>query len=422
MEVCSYQCRFCGESLTVSFIDLGMSPLANSFRPFIKKEESEIFYPLHVYVCTKCFLVQTHTIILDDIFTDYAYFSSYSQTWLSHCKTYVDNVCAEFNISPKKSVVEIASNDGYLLQYFVEKGIPVLGVEPARNIAKVAIEERGIPTICEFWGKKTAQCITNRYGNADLLIANNVLAHVPDINDFISGLKIGLAPDGIITMEFPHLLALIKNNLFDTIYHEHYSYFSLFVLQKIMQVHGLKIFKVAQLNTHGGSLRIYVSHTNNSEYKVDVSVTNIIAMEKQNGLCELSGYSDFSAKIEALKWDTLLFLTKLKKRHKRIAAFGAPAKGNTIINYLGVKNDLIEFTVDETPYKQNTLLPGSHIPVYSIDMLFDKTPDYVIILPWNWKKEIYTKIKSISKWGGKALVLIPKIEFLGESHYKKQHD
>ncbi|ETT65503.1 SAM-dependent methyltransferase [Paenibacillus odorifer] len=402
-------CRFCGEIVTQNFVDLGMSPLSNSF---IKPENlyaAETFLPLHAFVCSHCYLVQLEEFETPDhIFQDYAYFSSFSQSWLMHAQQYVDKMMSEYPINSTCRVVEIASNDGYLLQYFKENNVPVLGVEPARNVAQVAID-KGIATISEFFGKSLALNLTEQGKQADLLLGNNVLAHVPDINDFIAGMKILLKPSGIITMEFPHLLRLIEDVQFDTIYHEHFSYLSLTTVNRLFVVHGLKLFDVEKINTHGGSLRIYVKHSEDSTKQIYQRVQNLLDEEEEAGLNRIETYNDFSDRVKQVKRNLLELLISLKNEGKSIVGYGAPAKGNTLFNYCGIRSDFVDYTVDRSPYKQGLFLPGTHIPIHSPEMIQETKPEYVLILPWNLKEEIMGQLSYIREWDGKFIVPIPEV-------------
>ncbi|NER05412.1 MAG: class I SAM-dependent methyltransferase, partial [Okeania sp. SIO3C4] len=368
-------CRFCSHSLKDTFVNLGKSPISNAFLTSKQLAKAEKFYPLHTYICSECLLVQLEEFESPEkIFNDYAYFSSYSDTWLIHAQTYTEMMLKKFDFDQNSLVIEIASNDGYLLQYFHKKGIPVLGVEPAFNVAKVA-EEKGINTIVEFFGVKTAQEMVLRGQTADLLIGNNVLAHVPNLNDFVAGMKIVLKPKGILTMEFPHLLKLIELNQFDTIYHEHFSYFSFLVVEKIFASHGLKIFDVEEITTHGGSLRIYGRH---EEIEGDVShnVAKLKTQEIAAGLDKIETYTRFSEQVNATKRKLLEFMIEAKNKGKSIVGYGAPAKGNTLLNYCGIRTDFIDYTVDRNPHKQGLFLPGTHIPIKSPDYIRESKPDY----------------------------------------------
>ena len=402
-------CRFCNEVLTNIFVDLGMSPLSNAF---LKKEmiDSEKKYPLCAYVCDNCFLVQIPEFEKpENIFDDYAYFSSYSSTWLQHAENYVNMIIKKFNFNEKNFVVEIASNDGYLLQFFKEKNIPILGIEPAVNVAKVAIEKE-IPTITKFFSVNTANELRIEGKNPDLIIGNNVLAHVPNLNDFVQGLKILLKPNGVITLEFPHLLQLIQLNQFDTIYHEHFSYFSLTSLYQIISSHNLNIFDVEELSTHGGSLRIFVKHSSNILYEKKQSVSKMLQVEEEFGLKKIETYKNFSNKVKKTKDGLRRFLENVKKENKKIACYGAAAKGNTLLNYCDVKSDEIEYVVDKNPHKQGLLLPGTHIPIKTPEEIFQTKPDYVLILAWNLKDEIMLQMEKIKTWGGKFVIPIPEVK------------
>jgi len=396
-----------------TFLDLGMSPLANAY---LKPEQlncMEPFYPLHVYVCKECLLVQLEEFSSpQSIFGDYAYFSSYSDSWLEHARLYVEMVIDRFHLNQRNQVVEIASNDGYLLQYFVKHGIPVLGVEPAANVAEAAIR-KGISTCVKFFGEKTARELRNEGKQADLLIGNNVLAHVPNLNDFVSGLKILLSPQGVITMEFPHLMRLVAENQFDTIYHEHFSYFSFLTVEQLFRKHSLVLFDVEELPTHGGSLRIYARHAEDSSKPVGPRVTDLKAREEAAGFRRLSHYLSFAGQVAETKRKLLSFLIAAKEQNKTIVGYGAPAKGNTLLNYCGVRTDFIEYTVDRSPHKQGQFLPGTHIPIYAPEVIKKTRPDYVLILPWNLKGEIMQQMAFIRDWGGKFLLPIPEVKVCG---------
>ena len=401
-------CRFCNSNL-VSFCDLGLSPLANSFLKKNQLQDEESFFPLHVYICEKCLLVQLEEFESPQkIFTDYAYFSSFSKTWLEHCREYTNQVISRFNLDSGKRIIEIASNDGYLLKYFKEANIPVLGIEPAENVAQAAINS-GVPTENSFFNSKLAEKLKKEDKQADLLICNNVLAHVPNLNDFIKGLKILLKPEGVITVEFPSLLKLIEENQFDTIYHEHFSYFSCLTVEKIFSFHKLNLFDIEELNTHGGSFRIYIQNQENAVYKVGENLSRVKLMEKDKGLDKISYYHGFKKQIEETKLQLHSFLKKKKQLGKSIAAYGAPAKGNTLLNYCKIGTDLIDYTVDLNPRKQNHFLPGSHIPIFHPDKIIETKPDYLLILPWNIKKEIIQQMNFINSWGGKFITPIPKV-------------
>lgn len=402
------KCRFCNKNLSVSFANLGMSPLSNSFIKESELEEKENFYPLHAYVCEECFLVQLAEFESpENIFREYAYFSSYSSSWLEHAKLYVDTITPL--LAPKPFVVEIASNDGYLLQYFKENGIDVLGIEPAKNVADIA-KEKGIETISEFFGTDLADKLIDNYKrSADLIIGNNVLAHVPDINDFVEGMKLLLSSDGVITMEFPHLKKLIECNQFDTIYHEHFSYLSLFTVKNIFEKHGLKIFNVEELSTHGGSLRIYATHSDNINRIISNNVIHALKEEIDFGIDSVEMYIKFNEKIKFCKRELLSKLIDIKNKNLNIVAYGAAAKGNTLLNYCGIGNDFIDYAVDLNPNKQNRYLPGTHIFVDSPERIIETKPDYILILPWNLKNEIEDQLLYTRDWGCKFLIPIPSI-------------
>ena len=365
---------------------------------------------MHVFVCNNCLLVQLEEFESpQSIFTNYAYFSSYSKTWLEHAQEYVNMMISRFGFNEKSQIIEIASNDGYLLQYFKEKKIPILGIEPAVNVGEVA-EKKGIPTIFKFFGTETAKKLVNLDKKADLLLGNNVLAHVPNLNDFVKGLKILLKPNGVITMEFPHLLQLIQQNQFDTIYHEHFSYFSFLVVQKIFSSHQLTVFDVDEIPTHGGSLRIYAKHEENQELKVSENILKLIKKEYEFGLDKIITYSNFQKNIELLKQQICEFFMSIKKEGKTIVGYGAPAKGNTLLNYCEIGNEVINYTVDKNPHKQGLFLPGTHIPIESPEKIKITKPDYILILPWNLKDEIIQQIDFIREWGGKFVTVIPKVK------------
>lgn len=405
-------CRFCGTSLTHTFVDLGMSPLSNAYLKKEQLQDMEPFYPLHVRACDSCFLVQLPVFESpDQIFGDYAYFSSYSDTWLLHAKEYTEMIADRLGLGPNHLVVEIASNDGYLLQNFISRKIPVLGIEPSANVAEVA-EEKGIPTLVRFFGRKLADELVSEGKRPDLIIGNNVLAHVPDLNDFVTGLKILLKPGGVITMEFPHLMRLILDNQFDTIYHEHFSYLSLITVEKVFAAHGLTLFDVEELTTHGGSLRTYIRHTDNVSISVEKRVGELRRRELEFDLARMTLYTDFAEKVKALKRSILEFLIQAKVRGKTVVGYGAPAKGNTLLNYCGIRLDFLEYTVDRSPYKQGLYLPGTHIPIYHPDRIRETRPDYVFILPWNLKEEIMEQMNCIRDWGGRFIVAIPNVEVL----------
>jgi 2-polyprenyl-3-methyl-5-hydroxy-6-metoxy-1,4-benzoquinol methylase len=405
-------CRFCGSPMDATFVDLGMSPLCESYVSEQQRHRMEAFYPLHVYVCGNCFLVQLEEFVsASDIFSDYAYFSSYSDSWVAHARRYTEAMRERFGLGPQSLVMEIASNDGYLLQHFVAAGVPVLGVEPAANVAQVA-REKGVRSEVAFFGAATAGRLADAYGRPDLLVGNNVLAHVPDINDFVAGMKILLKPDGVITMEFPHLLRLMDENQFDTIYHEHFCYLSQFVVERIFAHHGLRLFDVEELPTHGGSLRIYACHADDAGRPSMPSVTALRARELARGLDRLETYGAFSEQVRETKRAILEFLIEAKRQGKRIVGYGAPGKGNTLLNYCGIRTDFIDFTVDRNPLKQGKYTPGTHIPIYAPEAIRAARPDYVLILPWNLKDEIRASLAYIAEWGGKLVVPVPRLEVL----------
>ena len=405
------KCRFCGNLLNHTFVDLGMSPLSNAYLESDAINKAEKFYPLHAYVCENCFLVQLEEFETpDQIFSDYAYFSSYSETWLRHAENYTELMTQRFGLNANSQVIEIASNDGYLLQYFQKQNIPVLGIEPAANVAKVA-EEKGIPSLVKFFGVSTAKELVAQGKQADLLLGNNVLAHVPDLNDFVAGMKIVLKPDGILTMEFPHVLQLILQNQFDTIYHEHFSYFSFLTVEKVFATHGLILFDVEELPTHGGSLRIYGQH-NDGKKPISDRISKLKTQEIEAGLEQRSTYLGFGEQVKATKRHLLNFLIDIKNQGKSVVGYGAPAKGNTLLNYCGIRTDLLDYTVDRSPYKQGLFLPGTHIPIYHPDRIMETQPDYLLILPWNLKDEIIEQMSHIREWGGKFVVPIPEVEVI----------
>jgi SAM-dependent methyltransferase len=369
----------------------------------------EPFYPLHVWVCERCFLVQLEEYVTgEEIFTDYAYFSSFSDSWLAHAKRYVAQMIDQLDLTAKSQVVEIASNDGYLLQYFVQRGIPALGIEPAANVAKVA-EAQGVPTIVKFFGVDTARELADAGQQADLILGNNVLAQVPDLNDFVGGLKILLAPSGVVTIEFPHLLRTIDGNQFDQIYHEHFSYFSLYSAECIFAAHGLPIFDVEELPTHGGSIRIYAHHAEDTTREITDRLIELRAREADAGISTLGYYEDFESRVRETKRKLLEFLIEAKRAGERVVGYGAPGKGNTLLNYCGIRTDFVDFTVDRSPHKHGKFLPGTHIPIFQPERLWEERPDYVLILPWNLKSEIMEQLAGIREWGGKFVVPIPEV-------------
>lgn len=406
-------CRFCNTKLEDIFIDLGHSPASNSFLTKDQLNEPEIFYPLKVYSCKKCFLVQVDEYKKSDtIFNnEYLYFSSYSTSWLAHAKKYTGLMQKRFGLNENSFVIEIASNDGYLLQYFKEKGVPVLGIEPTANTAAAA-KQKGIESVVDFFGVRLAEELKAQGKQADLLLGNNVLAHVPDIVDFVGGMKIILKQDGVITMEFPHLLQLLRNNQFDTIYHEHFSYLSLYSVKQIFESQGLELFDVEELPTHGGSLRIYAKHKEDITHAITASIQNVLDKETQVGLMDINTYKGFQQKAFSIKINLLDFLIEKKKNGKKVAAYGAAAKGNTLLSYCGIKNDLIDFVVDANPHKQDKFLPASHIPVVTEDEVKKTKPDFIIIFPWNLKEEITHQLSYISEWNGKFVTAIPELQII----------
>jgi hypothetical protein len=406
-------CRFCKTELYHVFVDLFNSPASNSFLRKKQLNEPETFYPLKVYTCHNCFLVQVDEYQKSDaIFNEeYVYFSSYSTSWLAHAKKYVDAMTERFGLNEDSLVMEIASNDGYLLQYFVEKNIPVLGIEPTSNTAKVA-EERGITSLVEFFGTELARRLAVEGRKANLLLGNNVLAHVPDIVDFVGGMKLVLNDTGVITMEFPHLLQLVENNQFDTIYHEHFSYLSFHTVKQIFESNRLELFDVEELPTHGGSIRIFAKHKDDRSKVISKSVEEMMHRENSVGLNKLEYYDNFQKRALRVKLDLIDFLIEQKRQGKKVVAYGAAAKGNTLLNYCGIKSDLIDFVVDANPHKQNKYLPASHIPVVSEQHLHNEKPDFVLILPWNLKEEVVSQLDYVRKWGAKFLVPIPNLQVI----------
>lgn len=402
------KCLNCSNALEDTFVDLGTSPLCEEFVKPENINNGQQFYPLHAYVCDECFLVQVGEYVRpEEIYSDYYYFSSYSDSWLAHAKEYVEMMTEKYGINRESFVVEIASNDGYLLQYFQNREIPILGVEPSDNVARVSIE-KGIPTEQLFFGKNTAEELQKKYKSADLILGNNILAHVPEINEFIEGLDILLGKKGIMTFEFPHLLQLIENNQFDTIYHEHFFYFSLITVASIFEKHGMKIFDVQQLSTHGGSVRIFVTRQSNPDFQIRDSVKRMVSLEEEKGFLDIDFYRGFDERVRKTKADILELLIGLKKQNKTIVGYGAPGKGNTLLNYCGIRRDFIDYTVDRNPNKQGYYLPGSLIPIFHPDKIRETEPDYVFILPWNLKDEIMQQINYVRDWGGKFIVPIPE--------------
>jgi SAM-dependent methyltransferase len=403
-------CLFCAEPLRRTVVDLGMSPLCESYLTADQLNRVEPFYPLHVWVCERCFLVQVEEYVRPEgIFTEYAYFSSYSDSWLAHMKAYSDMIVERLRLGSHSKVIELGSNDGYLLQYFVAKGIPVLGVEPARNVAQTAIA-RGVPTVSKLFGRQTARELVAEGGQADLVCGANVLAQVPDVNDFVGGIKLLLKPGGVVTVEFPHLMRLMAENQFDTIYHEHFSYFSFLSAERIFAAHGLTLFDVEELPTHGGSLRIYARHADDTAKSVAERATKLRAREVSAGLDRLETYDSFTAQVHETKRRLLEFLIGARRKGKRISGYGAPGKGNTLLNYCGVRTDFLDYTVDRNPYKHGRFLPGTHIPIFPPEKIKETRPDYVLILPWNLKDEIMDQLSYIRNWGGEFIVPIPDVK------------
>jgi 2-polyprenyl-3-methyl-5-hydroxy-6-metoxy-1,4-benzoquinol methylase len=405
-------CMCCSTPLKHTFVDLGMSPLCESYLKAEQLNQMEPFYPLHVYVCEKCFLVQLEEFVSPEhIFTEYAYFSSFADSWIEHMRRYADAITDRLGLSKKSFVVEVASNDGYLLQHFVKKGIPVLGIEPAANVAKVAVE-KGVPTLVKFFGEQTARELAKEGKLADLICGANVLAQVPNPNDFVRGLKTLLKPQGVVTIEFPHLMKLMAENQFDTIYHEHFTYLSFLTAETLFAAQGLTLFDVEELPTHGGSLRIYARHTEDTSKPMTERAQALRKREVDAGLLKLETYAGFSEQVKETKRKLLDFLIEAKRAGKKVVGYGAPGKGNTLLNYCGIRTDFIDFTVDRSPYKQGKYLPGTHIPILAPQKLREAKPDYVLILPWNFKDEIVQQLSDIRSWGGKFVVPIPAARVL----------
>lgn len=405
-------CRFCRHPLTINFVDLGMSPLCQTHIAPDQLNDMEPFYPLHAYVCDECFLVQLEEFVAPAaIFSDYAYLSSYSQSWVEHARRYAEAMRKRLDLNESSLVTEIASNDGYLLQHFVAANVPVLGIEPAANVAEIA-QERGIRTVVEFFGASTAEKLKQTVGQPDLLLGNNVLAHVPDINDFVRGMQILLKPGGVITMEFPHLLQLMRENQFDTVYHEHFSYLAFFVVERIFAHHGLRLFDVEELPTHGGSLRIYACHSNDTGHPSLPAVARLRDREMAEGLSNVATYGLFEERVKETKRGILEFLISAKRQGKRIVGYGAPGKGNTLLNYCGIRTDFLDFTVDLNPLKQGKFTPGTRIPILSPEAIREFRPDYVLILPWNLKDEITSSMSYVREWGAKFVIPIPQLKIL----------
>jgi len=403
------RCRFCGAPLEATLVDLGKSPLCESFLSADQLNQAEVFYPLHVHVCQQCFLVQLQEYVAPEhIFTDYAYFSSYSSSWLDHARRYVEMAIERFALTERSLVVELASNDGYLLQYFVHRGVPVLGVEPAENVAAAA-REKGVETRTEFFGVDAASAMVAEGYRPNLIVGNNVLAQVPDLNDFVEGMKVLLTDGGVITMEFPHLVRLIEGNQFDTIYHEHFSYFSLTTAEQIFAAHGLVLFDVEELTTHGGSIRIYARHANDTAKEVTERVERLLDLERTTGVTTMAYYSAFETRVKETKRKLLSFLIDARSRGKTVVGYGAPGKGNTLLNYCGIRTDLLDYTVDRNPFKHGKFLPGTHIPIFEPSRIEATKPDYILILPWNLRHEIMSNLAYTRGWGAKFVVPIPEV-------------
>jgi SAM-dependent methyltransferase len=405
-------CLFCGAALSHTFVDLGMSPLCESYVSEEDLNRMEPFYPLHVYVCDRCFLVQLEEYVSpESIFREYAYFSSYADTWVEHMRRYADMITGRLGLGADSLVVEVASNDGYLLQHFVKKGIPVLGIEPAANVARVAVQ-KGIPTLVEFFGERTARELVSQGKQADLICGANVLAQVPKPNDFVKGLQVLLKPGGVVTIEFPHLMRLMAESQFDTIYHEHFSYFSFLTAEKIFAAQGLTLFDVEELPTHGGSLRIYARHAGDASKPVSGRAEELRQREIDAGLLRLETYANFGEQVKETKRKLLEFLIQARRAGKTVVGYGAPGKGNTLLNYCGIRTDFLDFTVDRSTYKQGKYLPGTRIPIHHPDRIREARPDYVLILPWNLKDEIAEQIAYVRDWGGRLVVPIPEATVL----------
>jgi hypothetical protein len=409
-------CRSCAGPLTHSFLDLGMSPLCESFLNASQLDSMEPYFPLHAYVCDRCFLVQLKEYVSPaNIFSEYAYFSSYSTSWVAHARAYCTMIKQRLNLGPGSLAIELASNDGYLLQHFLPLNVPVLGIEPALNVAQVAIS-KGIPTRIDFFGEKLAAQLVEEGRMADLIIGNNVVAQIPDLNDFVAGMVRLLKPQGVITLEFPHIERLMAENQFDTIYHEHFSYFSLGTIERMAAHHRLKVFDVEELSTHGGSLRVYLAHAASARSLTN-RVAAMIGRERSQGLCDLSSYSTFGEQVKETKRKLLTFLISAKNAGKKICGYGAPGKGNTLLNYCGIGTDFLDFTVDRNPYKHGRFTPGMHIPIYPVEAIAEARPDYILILPWNLKQEIIRQMSFVKDWGGKFIVPIPRVSIIDPKEY-----
>jgi SAM-dependent methyltransferase len=415
-EAVAHHCRLCGSHVDRTFVNLGMSPLCESFVPADEVDRMEPYFPLHALVCGECFLVQLREYVsVKDIFEEYAYFSSYSTSWVTHAKIYAEMITSRLGLSNDSLVVEVASNDGYLLQHFLPLRVPVLGIEPAANVAKAAIR-KGIPTEIDFFGTRLADDLVRRGMQADLIIGNNVLAQVPDLNDFVAGIRLLLKPGGVLTLEFPHLQRLIEENQFDTIYHEHFSYFSLLTIQTMAARHGLKLIDVEELSTHGGSLRVYLAH-DQSRHAPGARVTNLLEREERLGFRNLETYASFGEQVKTTKRRLLSFLIKAKDEGKKICGYGAPGKGNTLLNYCGIGPDFLDFTVDRNPYKHGRFTPGMRIPIYPIEAIDNAKPDLVLVLPWNLKQEIVSQMRHVADWGGKFVIPIPEVTVIDPKEF-----
>ena len=406
-------CRACGTQLEHVFVDLGMSPLCESFLTEDQLDRMEPFYPLRVLVCHDCFLVQLQEYVSpESIFREYAYFSSYSRAWLEHARGYVAMIQERLALDEASFVIELASYDGYLLRHFVERGVPVLGIEPAANVARAA-EEHGVPTRVEFFGRELGQQLAEEGRQADLIVGNNVLAQVPDLRSFVDGMKRALEPDGVITLEFPHLMQLIRQNQFDTIYHEHFSYFSLLTTQRLMEAHGLRVFDVEELWSHGGSLRIYATHAEHAGHPATERLGELARREREAGYLDLETYAGFEEQVRETKRKLLAFLIDVRRKGHSVAAYGAPGKGNTLLNYCGIRTDFVDYAVDRNPYKHGRFLPGTHIPIHPPERLEETRPDFILILPWNLKEEIMEQLEHAREWGARFVVPIPEVRVYG---------
>jgi SAM-dependent methyltransferase len=403
-----HACRLCGAGLDATLVDLGKSPLCESFLTRAQLEQMEPFYPLHVRICGVCLLAQLEAYVpASEIFTDYAYFSAYSDSWVTHARNYTDMITERLGLTQASLVLELASNDGYLLQHFVSKGIASLGIDPASNVVEAAAS-RGVETIVDFFDVRLARQLVAEGRRADLVVANNVLAQVPELNDFVAAIELVLAPHGVVTIEVPHIVRLVEELQFDTIYHEHYSYFSLTTLVRLFRDHGLELFDVDELRSHGGSLRVYGRRITDDRYPVEAAVGNLLARERDGGYGTLEGYLDFGRRVAETKWGLLELLIGLRRDGKRVVGYGAPGKGNTLLNYCGIRTDLLEYTVDRNPHKQGKFLPGTHIPIYAPEMIEATRPDHIVILPWNLEREIAAQLEYAREWGARLIVPIPE--------------